>query len=202
MTSSRLAEGFAQLSLDFEEPVQVQRGKVIVLDLETQKSFDEVGGRNATRELKVSLGVVYDFTTDSYRTYFEQDVDEMVADVFSSELVVGYNLVKFDYTVLSAYSHRDFQAVRTLDMFLDVEERIGFRVKLDNLVSCTIGNHKAGDGLQAIEWFKTGEWGKLEHYCKEDVRLTKELYEFGKKHGYVNYEDFNTGAMARVPVQW
>ncbi|HEY3999472.1 MAG TPA: helicase [Candidatus Xenobia bacterium] len=197
-----ITAGFSQLSLDFEEPLEIQRGKVVVFDLETQKSFDQVGGRDATRELKMSVGVVYDFLNDRYRVYRERDIDDMVDDLFSAELVVGYNIVSFDYRVLSAYTHRDFSRLATMDMMVTVEKALGFRIKLDNLVSCTIGSHKAGDGLQALEWFRTGEWDKLEFYCKEDVRLTRELYDFGRKNRYVHYEDFNTGAMGRVPVDW
>jgi DEAD/DEAH box helicase domain-containing protein len=194
--------GFAQLGFDFEDPIQVQKGKIVVFDLETQRSFDEVGGRSATHNLKMSVGVVYDFLTDSFRTYREKDVEAMVDDLFSAEVVIGYNHVSFDYRVLSAYTHRDFDMLSSMDMMCVVEKNLGFRVKLDNLVSCTIGGHKAGDGLQAIEWFRTGEWDKLEYYCKEDVRLTKELYVFGRKNKYVHYEDFNTGALGKVPVDW
>ncbi len=191
-----------QLSLDFEDPIEVQKGKIVVFDLETQKSFDQVGGRDGTRELKMSVGVVYNFLTDSYRIYRERDVEQMIEDIFSAEMVIGYNHVGFDYKVLSAYTHRDFDTLRSLDMMCVVEKNLGFRVKLDNLVSCTIGSHKAGDGLQALEWFRQGEWDKLEYYCKEDVRLTKELYEFGRQYKYVHYEDFNTGALGKVPVDW
>ncbi len=36
--------------------------------------------------------------------------------------------------------------------------------------------------MEAVTWWKQGEIGKIKKYCKEDVRITKELYEYALKN--------------------
>ena len=35
--------------------------------------------------------------------------------------------------------------------------------------------------MQALEWWKLGEIDKIIEYCREDVRVTRNLYDFGKR---------------------
>jgi hypothetical protein len=55
------------------------------------------------------------------------------------------------------------------------------------LVSATLGRKKLGSGLDALKYFKAGQMDKLKEYCLEDVRLTRDLYEYGKQHGKLLY---------------
>ena len=41
---------------------------VLVFDLETQRSFQDVGGRDQLHRLGLSLGVVYNYGTGEYTT--------------------------------------------------------------------------------------------------------------------------------------
>ena len=97
-----------------------------------------------------------------------------------AELVVGYNIRGFDYEVLRAYTDEDLQRLPTFDIMYDLEERLGFRPKLDSVASATLGTGKSADGLQALEWWRLGEVDKIIDYCREDVRVTRDLYDFGK----------------------
>ena len=71
----------------------------------------------------------------------------------------------------------------------EVKIGLGRRIKLDTLAEATLGKKKIGHGLEAIEWWKKGEIDKIIKYCLEDVKITKELYEYMLKHGHVKYTE-------------
>jgi DEAD/DEAH box helicase domain-containing protein len=175
--------------------------KVVVFDLETQRSFADVGGRSQLHKLGVSVGVAYRFDTDEYLVVTEDNVAELVELLFEADLVVGYNIVGFDYEVLRGYTDKDLAGLPTFDLMYDLEERLGFRPKLDSVTSATLGTGKSADGLQALEWWHEGEVDKIIDYCREDVRVTKELYEFGKRNRFVQVTRFG-GNPRKVEVEW
>jgi DEAD/DEAH box helicase domain-containing protein len=181
---------------------EVREGeKVVVFDLETQRSFAEVGGRSQFHRLGVSVGVAYRYDRDEFLVVTEENIGELITLVGDADLVVGYNIRGFDYEVLRAYTEDDLQKLPTLDLMFDLEERLGFRPKLDSVVSATLGEGKTADGMQALEWWRQGEIGKIEEYCREDVRVTRDLYNFGKRNRWVLVSRFG-GSPRKVEVEW
>jgi len=189
---------FEQLSLF--DSIQSQKS-VVVFDLETQNLFSEVGGDRAAHLLKLSVGVTYNATTGQFRHYHEHEVEGLIDELFNAEIVVGYNIIKFDFRVLAAYTDRKFSQLRTVDMFDHLYRRLGFRVSLDSVASATLGARKIAHGCQAVDWWRAGEIAKLCEYCQEDVRLTHEVYRFGKENNHVLISQ-RSGGMRRVPVMW
>lgn len=175
--------------------------RVVVFDLETQRSFAEVGGRSQFHRLGVSVGVAYRYDRDEYLIVTEENVSELVDLLREADLVVGYNIRGFDYEVLRAYTDEDLQKLPTLDLMFDLEERLGFRPKLDSVVSATLGEGKIADGMQALEWWRQGEIEKIIEYCREDVRVTRDLYDFGKRNRWVQVARFG-GNPRKVEVAW
>jgi len=192
-----------QMGLYEDNPTrEVARDRlVVVFDLETQRSFAEVGGRSQLHRLGVSIGVAYRYDRDEFLTYDEESVPNLVELLCEADLVVGYNIKGFDYEVLRAYTDRDLQKLPTFDIMFDLERRLGFRPKLDSVTKATLGGGKTADGLQALEWWKNGEVEKIADYCREDVRVTRDLYDFGKRNRFVLVSRF-TGKPARVEVDW
>jgi len=175
--------------------------KVVVFDLETQRSFAEVGGRSQFHRLGVSVGVAYRYDLDEFLVVNEETISELVSLLLEASLVVGYNIRGFDYEVLRAYTEENLQKLPTLDLMFDLEERLGFRPKLDSVASETLGDGKIADGLQALEWWRLGEIDKIIEYCQEDVRVTRDLYDFGKRHRWVHVSRFG-GKPRKVEVDW
>ena len=175
--------------------------KVVVFDLETRRSFTEVGGRSQFHRLGVSVGVAYRYDRDEYLVVTEDTIDQLIALLLDAELVVGYNIRGFDYEVLRAYTDEDLQRLPTFDLMYDLEERLGFRPKLESVAAPTLGVGKSADGLQALEWWRLGEIDKIIEYCREDVRVTRDLYDFGKRHRWVQVERFG-GKSRKVEVDW
>jgi DEAD/DEAH box helicase domain-containing protein len=175
--------------------------KVVVFDLETQRSFAEVGGRSQFHRLGVSVGVAYRYDLDEFLVVKEETISELISLLLEATLVVGYNIRGFDYEVLRAYTEENLQKLPTFDLMFDLEERLGFRPKLDSVASATLGEGKIADGMQALEWWRMGEIDKIIEYCQEDVRVTRDLYDFGKRHRWVQVARFG-GKPRKVEVAW
>jgi DEAD/DEAH box helicase domain-containing protein len=173
---------------------------VVVFDLETKKLADEVGGWKNIHKMGLSLAVIHS-QAGGFMTFTEETVKDLIGQLKQAELIVGYNHVRFDYQVLSAYTSENLRALPNLDMLKEVHNVLGFRLKLQHLAEATLGEGKSGDGLDAVRWFKEGKMDLIEKYCRDDVRVTRDLYRFGLENGYLIYKRKN-GQSARIPVNW
>ncbi len=134
----------------------VEGAHVVVFDLETQLSADEVGGWNNVSLMRVSCGVAWDSREARFITYFEDQIDELIGLLRRADLVVGFNVIGFDYRVLRGYSRYDFRKLKTLDILREVHAYLNYRVSLDSLAAATFNAVKTGDGLQAPALVETG----------------------------------------------
>jgi len=175
--------------------------KVIFFDLETQRTFDEVGGRHNLGRLGLAVAVTYDSSVGRYRAYTEDEVDELVEELAGADLVVGFNVKRFDYEVLRPYTDYPLESIPTRDILEDVHRELGFRLPLDSLAQATLDTRKSADGLQAVRWFREGELDKVIEYCKTDVEVTRQLYEYGRQRGHILYWD-RQGRMQKIFVNW
>ncbi len=160
----------------------------LVLDIETANSFADVGKYDPSL-LKVSLVGVYSYATDKYESFLEPDLPKLWRMVESADRVIGYNIIGFDWPCLNSYYPGDLLKLPTLDLLVEIEKSLGFRIKLDDVAHGSLGVGKSGNGLQAIEFFRRGEIDKLREYCLQDVKVTKEVYEFGLANNLVKYKD-------------
>ena len=173
----------------------------IFFDIETQNTFQEVGGHFPER-LSISIAVTYDTADNQFHRYTEADAAQLALDLAGADLVVGYNLFGFDYPVLQRYTSEVALAqLPTVDMMLEIQKRLGFRLKLDSIATATLKVGKSADGLQAVRWWKEGNMDALFTYCEQDVEVTRRIYEFGKQNRYVEYYD-RRYKIQRVPVAW
>jgi len=162
----------------------------IVLDLETQKSFEEVGGFGKNHLLKVSVCGIYTFQDNKYLTFEESELYKLGEMLSECDQVIGFNSKNFDFQVLQPYINFDLGKIPHLDILEEVEKLIGHRVKLDNLAHMTLGVGKSGDGLQALKFYKLGQMEELKKYCLDDVRITKDLYDYVQSYGKLLYKDY------------
>lgn len=193
---------FAGLNEGNEEPVEVNTGpRVVYFDLETQKSASEVGGWGNSHLMKLSVGVVWDSKAGNYFTYLENDAPKLVEKLKSADLVVGFNVIGFDYSVLQPYSTFDLHEINTFDMLVDVHKKLGFRLSLNHIAQHTLKAEKSADGLLALQWFKEGKMDKIIEYCIKDVEITRDLFLFGEKNGYIFYEGRDK-SIQKLSVDW
>lgn len=175
--------------------------RVLVLDIETQRSADEVGGWDRADRMGLAVAVTQDLDTGEVQVYTEERVDVLLDELSRAALIIGFNLRRFDFSVLRGYRALDYAALPTLDLLEEIHATLGFRLSLNHLAQATLGATKLADGLQSLAWWKAGERGKVVEYCKSDVDLTRRLYEFGRDHGYLLYRDYQ-GRPVRLPVRF
>ncbi|MFO7783447.1 MAG: DEAD/DEAH box helicase [Desulfatiglandales bacterium] len=179
-----------------------QEPRIVYLDLETRRLAQEVGGWRNTHLMRVSVAVAYDSREKMFFSFTEDEVDELLALLFRADLVVGFNVKRFDYGVLSAYSSVDLNMLNTFDILQDVHRRLGFRLGLDHLAGETLDRGKTADGVQAVEWFRAGDMERLTAYCRDDVAVTRDLFMFGLEHGHLVYRLKKENRRVRLRVDW
>ena len=175
--------------------------RIQYFDLETQKSADDVGGWGNIHKMRLAVGVVWDSIDQDYFVYEEKDAKILVEKLQTADLVIGFNVIGFDYTVLQPYSDFDLQEINTFDMLVDVKKLLNFRLSLNHLAQHTLNVKKSADGLMSLQWYKEGKIDKIIHYCKQDVEITRDLFLYGEEHGYVNYQS-RSGNPLQLEVNW
>jgi DEAD/DEAH box helicase domain-containing protein len=174
---------------------------LVYFDLESQKLFEEVGGRDASK-LLLACGVTWSTERNDFAVYWEKDASSLVAELKSADRVIGFNIIHFDYEVLKPYApNENFRSIRSTDMLQDIFRLLGFRISLDSIAKATLGSTKTADGLKSVEWFKNGELDKVAEYCKADVDITRRVYEFGRDNGFVHYYS-KLGSKLKIAVNW
>lgn len=175
--------------------------RIVFMDLETQRSAEDVGGWENKHLMRVSVAVINDALEGTFRCFRESEMEELIRYLERADLIVGFNVRSFDYKVLSAYTPKELEKLPTFDLLDDIRKRAGFRLSLDHVAMHTLGERKLADGLQAVAWFREGKMEELEEYCRKDVEITRKLFEFGWKNGFVIYET-REGQRVRLPVNW
>jgi DEAD/DEAH box helicase domain-containing protein len=174
---------------------------IVYFDVETQKLFEDVGGRDASK-LLLACGVTWSTARNDFAVYWEKDAAALVAELKAADRVVGFNSIGFDYEVLKPYApNENFRTFRSTDMLQDIFRTLNFRLSLDSIARATLGTTKTADGVQSVQWFRNGEMDKIAEYCKSDVDITRRVYEFGRENGFVNYYS-KLGSKLKVAVNW
>ncbi len=174
-------------------------GPVMVFDVETRYSAAEVGGWQNAARMGVSVCVCWDGS--QYRAFAQEELGEMFALWKGAGLVVGFNSSRFDMHVLAPFAPYPLKNIPHLDILSEVYRYLHYRVSLDNLGAATLGCGKSGDGLKALKWWKEGRVDLIRSYCQMDVEITKGLWDFGRRHGYLLFAN-KAGQKVRVPVRW
>lgn len=162
----------------------------IVLDLETQKDFAEAGSRTAHSKLRVSVCGIYSYQQDEYLCFEEKNLTKLGEILQGTDLVIGYNIKQFDFQVLQPYFNFSMATVPALDILEEIEKVLGHRIRLEAVAQATLGLSKTGSGLGAISLWKAGRIEELKDYCLNDVKLTREIYEYARQNGKLMFQDF------------
>ncbi len=179
----------------------MEEKRIVYFDIETQKSADEVGGWNNKHLMKMAVAIVYDSLDGKFHTYIESDAEKLVNKLLSADMVVGFNILNFDFAVLQPYTTIDLKnSIRYFDILNDVYGRLGYRVSLNQIAKKTLHIEKSGNGLLSLQWFKEGKLDKIIEYCIKDVEITRDVFLFGLKNRYLEFE--KNSRTVRLAVNW
>jgi DEAD/DEAH box helicase domain-containing protein len=85
----------------------------------------------------------------------------------------------------------------------DLQKKLGHRLSLAHLAQHTLGGaEKSADGLLAVQWWREGKFQQVIDYCQMDVKLTYDLWKFGRDQKHVLFAHKQTGEVLKCPVSW
>mgnify|MGYP001558595768 FL=1 len=168
----------------------------ITFDIETRNTFQDVGSTESSA-LDISVVCIHDSLTDVYSSYLQEDLPKLWPIIEQADMLITFNGDHFDIPLLNKYYSGDLTKIKSLDLLVEVRNSLGRRIKLDTLAEATLGKNKSGHGLDAITWWQQGDIEKLIKYCIEDVKITKEIYEYALKNGKLKYKDLGAGGTVR-----
>jgi DEAD/DEAH box helicase domain-containing protein len=174
----------------------------LVIDIETSNTFAEVGGRNNLEALNISLIGVYSYAKDAYLSFTEDEIADFGPLLKEAGLIIGFAINRFDIPVLNKHYPFNLFGLPRLDILDDIEMATGSRISLNLLAEANLGLQKTHHGLEAIRLYREGNMVELRDYCLNDVKLTKELYDLGKRQGYLAVPNRKTGETAEVAFAW
>lgn len=162
--------------------------RVITFDIETSNTFGALA-RNDVTGLDLSIVGVHDSETNEYTSYTQEELPNLWPIMERADMLVGFNSNTFDIPILNKYYAGDLTKIRSLDLLVEVQKVLGRRIRLQSLAEATLKKGKGGDGLKAVEWWAQGLVDKVREYCIEDVRITRELFDYALKNGMLKYKD-------------
>ncbi|OGJ20442.1 MAG: hypothetical protein A3A82_00475 [Candidatus Pacebacteria bacterium RIFCSPLOWO2_01_FULL_47_12] len=164
----------------------------IILDVETKKIFDEVGGYFPDRLGVSFVGICLRDSTagvGEMRGFFEDDLPDLFPLLEQADVVIGFNIDGFDMQTLVPYYKGDISLIPTLDLLDRIKKSAGHRISLDAVAQATLGIGKSGDGLDAVKYYNSGNYDALKKYCLQDVAVTRDVYDYGKTKGAVKFRN-------------
>ena len=175
---------------------------IVYFDLETQRTANDAGGWARKGDMRMSVGVIFSTATARYEVFGETQVNRLVERLRRADLVVGFNILNFDYQVLMGYTILDLVAeLPTADLMADMERRLGHRLGLDTIAHATLGIQKTAVGLDAIRWWREGRILEIAEYCCFDVKVTRLVHEHGCRHKELFFHD-RFARKQRVEIDW
>lgn len=173
----------------------------VVYDIEIRKGIlgknekavpgiEYCAGWHDRANMGVSVVCGYDYRTDQYRVFFEDNFEELKLFLTEgSPALISFNGLAFDNKVLelSVENCRFTPDESDYDILVELWKGAGldpeFRYPthtgfgLDACAKANLGAAKTGNGALAPVWWQQGHFGKLVDYCLTDVKLTKALLD-------------------------
>jgi hypothetical protein len=175
---------------------------IVYFDLETQRTANDAGGWMRKGDMRMSVGVIFSTATGRYEVFSEAQVDRLIERLRRADLVIGFNVLNFDYHVLMGYTILDLVSeLQTADLMADMEKKLGHRLGLDAIAHATLGIQKTAAGLDAIRWWREGRLLEIAEYCCFDVKVTRLVHEHGCRHKELFFHD-RFAQRQRVEIDW
>jgi len=162
--------------------------RAVTFDIESV-SDSVVRGHIDVQEQELTILAAHDSETGEYSSYTKEELPNFWPILERADMLIGFNSDSFDIPLLNRYYPGDLSRVRSLDLMAEVQKVLGRRIRLESIAEATLGRGKIGEGLKAGEWWREGKKDMVREYCIEDVRLTRELYEYALAHGVLKYKD-------------
>ncbi len=163
----------------------------ITFDIETRNLIPTMGRGDMTR-LDLAIVAIHDSETGEYSSYSQEELPKLWPIIEQADVLIGFNSDSFDIPLLNHYYPGDLTQIRSLDLLSEVYTALGRRLRLQNLAEATLGHGKSADGIQSVKWWQEGLHDKVREYCIQDVKVTRDIYDYALEHGKLKYKDLRT----------
>jgi DEAD/DEAH box helicase domain-containing protein len=168
----------------------------ITLDIETTSAG--LGAAFDFKQMELTVACIHDTETDQYSSFKQEELPKLWPILERADMIVGYNSDHFDIPILNKYYTGDLSTIKSIDLLAEVKNVLGHRLKLDSIAEATLGRKKTASGMDAVKWWAEGQYEKVIKYCIEDVRITRDIYEYALKNKKLHYSDF--GKRRDIPL--
>ena len=171
----------------------------VIFDVETKKLFSDIEGFDPG-DLGISIISIYERRVDSDQnevqgkmfSFWEHEIEKIWTLFQEADRIIGFNTIGFDVPALKPYAKFPLNKLPHFDIMAKLKDAFGKRIPLDAIAKETLDRKKTDDGLNAVYYWQKGDRDsleKLKKYCEADVLITKEIYEFVVKNGYLLFKD-------------
>ncbi len=171
----------------------------VIFDVETKKLFSDIEGFDPG-DLGISIISIYERRVDSDQnevqgkmfSFWEHEIEKIWTLFQEADRIIGFNTIGFDVPALKPYAKFPLNKLPHFDIMAKLKDAFGKRIPLDAIAKETLDREKTDDGLNAVYYWQKGDRDsleKLKKYCEADVLITKEIYEFVVKNGYLLFKD-------------
>ena len=205
--------------------LKTYKKKVGFFDLETQKLFKDIEPKwdnfrfkekeslrpKVIPQMKISISGILsiDKSNKPLYTYYEEDeVDKLINHLSILDKIIGHNLLRFDYDVISAYVSesilQEFKA-KTIDTWRLLKEKTNQWIGLDDLGKLNFGISKTIDTLQIPKMWKEGKQNEVKKYLKRDLDILALVFYNGLNQLPIKYYKKSYGKVLgtkSVNVNW
>ncbi len=159
---------------------------IVVYDLEIKKPIEECSkGWNSHDEMGISVGCAFDYRSNRYRVFMDDNIKELVDRLNEpGTVVVAFNHIGFDNVLLrqSGLPLNDDANLLNFDMLVESRKAAGAGgfvkgFKLDDHLRVLGLPMKTANGALAPIMYREGKIGELVDYCLNDVTQEKALFE-------------------------
>ncbi|MDB5264508.1 MAG: box helicase protein box helicase protein [Parcubacteria group bacterium] len=160
----------------------------ITFDIETANLLPSLARQDVTR-LDLAVVAIHDSETGEYSSYSKEELPKLWPIIEKADMLIGFNSDSFDIPLLNHYYAGDLTKIRSLDLLVEVQKVLGRRIRLQSIAEATLKVSKSGDGLKSVEWWQQGLYDKVREYCIQDVRITREIFDYAIKNQALKYKD-------------
>lgn len=183
---------------------------IVFFDLETQYLFQELGMRDykSRDPTKLKLAVAGILSNKQHLFFDENQAQELFKTLNQADLIVGHNLVRFDYLVLQPYINQNIIKTlqnKTFDTMLELEKLTQCWTSLDDLCKRNLCMTKTIDTMKIPKMWRDGKHQEVKNYLLNDLKMTEAIFMHGKNVGKFKYEHKDYGKSLgerEVCVKW
>ncbi len=173
--------------------------KIAFFDIETKWLIGDIKGKkriDSREDCLPELGLAVagiSINQGKVEFFMEDAVDDMIKRLLDVDMIVGHNVLDFDYHVIRPYIGDKIKELipKTFDTLKELCKITGDKtgLGLDSLSRANFNVCKTHDSLSIPKMWRDGNHKEVKRYLENDVDMTRKLFYHGCKKGSIKTID-------------